>query len=512
MFSGVSAVVVAGLFDFSKASGEIIIRNITKLGGSASIYKQVPRSFTHAIVPSDITHERLLKCLNVADLNGILVVTAAWAVDSVKTKRRLPEGDYLWTESRARKTSLPENVTSRSPKTSPLVQSPPRSPQYFFEASVDQAVKSEVTISPHFPKFSQVNSETQEKWEHKKHLFSFAMDSNDLNKNDDIAKVFEFLEECYKLLEDRGRHFSYREAVARLHSLPFKVTCVEQLKGQYKFGTKLLKKIGEILQTGTCKRAEAFKRHEMLNCVKLFNQIWGVGHTTAKQLYRSGYRSIESLKADPPKYLNPNQRVGLELLEELNERIPREEAAQIIEIVTQVSKVVVRERPLMVTPCGSYRRGRPLVGDVDILMTFEDGSDYQGVLEQIVVQLEAEGLLTHRLTFSGKTEAKRPSHDLYAGVGRLPGGKHRRIDLKFYPRQNYAWALLHFTGSANFNRSLRLFAKKKGFRLSDEGYFSAVRCQQGETLHGTLSAVCYTEADIFALFGIEYKTPEERDI
>jgi DNA polymerase lambda len=144
-------------------------------------------------------------------------------------------------------------------------------------------------------------------------------------------------------------------------------------------------------------------------------------------------------------------------------------------------------------------------------MTFEDGGDYQGVLEQIVGTLEAEGLLTHRLTFSGKTEAKRPSHDLYAGVCRLPGGKHRRIDLKFYPRQNFAWALMHFTGSASFNRSLRLFAKKKGFRMSDEGYFSAVRVH-GETVHGTLSAVCYTEADIFALFGIDYKAPEERDI
>mmetsp|Transcript_8832 Transcript_8832/g.17146 ORF Transcript_8832/g.17146 Transcript_8832/m.17146 type:complete len:513 (+) Transcript_8832:75-1613(+) len=512
MFSGVSAVVVSGLYDFSKASGDIIMRNIVKLGGKAVHYKQpLPKQYTHVITPSDITHDRMLECLKLTELPQSLIVSAAWAIESVKCKRRLPEGDYLWREVSPRKTSLPDNVNPNPKKASPLQQSPPRSPQYFYESQVDQSVATAVQKSPYQPKYSQVDQATQDKWDSKKHLFSFAMESSDHAKNDSLAKVFEFLEESYKLLDDKGRHFSYREVVARLHSLPFKVSCVEQLKGQHKFGEKILRKIGEILETGTCRRAEALKKHELLNCINTFNKIWGVGHQTAKQLYRAGYRTIEQIKENPPKFLNANQLVGLELFDEINEKMPREEAALIIERVEQTSKAVVRGRPLVITPCGSYRRGRQLVGDVDILMTFEDGGDYTGVLEQIVTSLEAEGLLTHRLIFSGKSEFKKPSHDLYGGVCRLPGGKHRRIDLKFYPRQNYAWALLHFTGSAHFNRSLRLFAKKKGFRLSDEGYFSAVRTK-GETMHSSLSAVCYTEADIFALFGMNYKTPEERDI
>jgi DNA polymerase/3'-5' exonuclease PolX len=34
----------------------------------------------------------------------------------------------------------------------------------------------------------------------------------------------------------------------------------------------------------------------------------------------------------------------------------------------------------------------------------------------------------------------------------------RRIDIKAYPLDQYGFALLYFTGSGNFNRSMRLFA------------------------------------------------------
>ena len=36
--------------------------------------------------------------------------------------------------------------------------------------------------------------------------------------------------------------------------------------------------------------------------------------------------------------------------------------------------------------------------------------------------------------------------------------KVRRIDIKAYPKDQYGFALLYFTGSGNFNRSMRLFA------------------------------------------------------
>jgi DNA polymerase/3'-5' exonuclease PolX len=71
---------------------------------------------------------------------------------------------------------------------------------------------------------------------------------------------------------------------------------------------------------------------------------------------------------------------------------------------------------------------------------------------------------------------------MFAGVCQLePGLPHRRLDIKVYPRHAFAWALVHFTGSANFNRSMRLFAKKKGLRMSDEGIFPAIRDREETT-------------------------------
>ena len=48
-----------------------------------------------------------------------------------------------------------------------------------------------------------------------------------------------------------------------------------------------------------------------------------------------------------------------------------------------------------------------------------------------------------------------------------PNSLHRRIDMKIYPSDQYGFALLYFTGSDYFNRSMRFFARKKGYSLSD---------------------------------------------
>jgi DNA polymerase lambda len=46
---------------------------------------------------------------------------------------------------------------------------------------------------------------------------------------------------------------------------------------------------------------------------------------------------------------------------------------------------------------------------------------------------------------------------------------HHRIDIKYYPINEYPYALLYFTGSDMFNRSMRLYASKLGIQLSDHG-------------------------------------------
>ena len=48
-------------------------------------------------------------------------------------------------------------------------------------------------------------------------------------------------------------------------------------------------------------------------------------------------------------------------------------------------------------------------------------------------------------------------------------GQHHRIDIKHYSVDQYAFALMYFTGSDLFNRQMRMVAHSKGLMLSDHG-------------------------------------------
>jgi DNA polymerase lambda len=88
---------------------------------------------------------------------------------------------------------------------------------------------------------------------------------------------------------------------------------------------------------------------------------------------------------------------------------------------------------------------------------------------------------------------------------------HRRIDIKIYPKSEFGYAVLYFTGSDYFNRSMRLFARKKGFSLSDRGLFPAFRVKNQKVWEGQ-NIPCYTEEEVFKVLGLEFRTPEERDV
>ena len=80
-----------------------------------------------------------------------------------------------------------------------------------------------------------------------------------------------------------------------------------------------------------------------------------------------------------------------------------------------------------------------------------------------------------------------------------------------YRKENYPFALLYFTGSADFNRLLRLNARKKGFALNDYGLVSFKKFKNEEK-DNTTKIKCYCESDIFKTLGIEYIAPEDRDL
>ena len=212
---------------------------------------------------------------------------------------------------------------------------------------------------------------------------------------------------------------------------------------------------------------------------------------------------------EDPFLLTTNQMVGLQYYEDFAERMPRAEATKIANTVKRGATKIFGKN-IVVTACGSYRRGKQTCGDVDCLITRTDDQPIEGMLKQLVVHLEDKGFLRERLALSTKLTDRGCEN--YMGVIRVHGSdKSRRIDIKIYPKEQYGFALLYFTGSKNFNRDMRLFAEQKGYTLSDHGLVPLAKAK-GKKITKDMTVPCLTEEEVFKALGYPYKIPEERDI
>uniref|UniRef100_A0A6B2L3W2 DNA polymerase n=1 Tax=Arcella intermedia TaxID=1963864 RepID=A0A6B2L3W2_9EUKA len=317
------------------------------------------------------------------------------------------------------------------------------------------------------------------------------------NLNEHITSILEVLEKNSHSQGEKWRAFAYGKAIRVLKNAKFKVNSVEDAKKLHGIGLKIQEKIQEILETGQLRRVQLESSDERTVTFNLFSQVFGAGPATVTKWYSQGFRTLEDLKQKAK--LTYQQEIGLAYYEELQQKIPREEVTQIGKIVSDTAIAIVPG--LKVVVCGSYRRGRQECGDVDILMTHKKTNCLTDLLPRIIQELEKVHFLTDHLT-------KIENTDKYMGVcQRAPGMPHRRIDIKLFPRHEWACALLYFTGSGHFNRSIRLWARKLSMSLSEH----ALVRRYSETEKGEPVPV-KSEQEIFQVLGLKYQAPEQRDI
>ncbi|CAG8549843.1 8816_t:CDS:2 [Racocetra fulgida] len=141
------------------------------------------------------------------------------------------------------------------------------------------------------------------------------------------------------------------------------------------------------------------KLQVLLNHYQRMRDEWrtlSVGASTAMKWYAKGYRTFDDIIKNVK--LTHAQRIGIEYFDDLQERIPRDEVTEISKRVKEAASKI--DPDLLCITVGSYIRGQPTCGDIDILIT-KNGLD-------------------------GKKDYETSSK--YFGLCRLPGGKHRRID------------------------------------------------------------------------------------
>ena len=113
-------------------------------------------------------------------------------------------------------------------------------------------------------------------------------------------------------------------------------------------------------------------------------------------------------------------------------------------------------------------------------------------------RLKKSGLVTDDLSLGARQ---------YHGVVRLTeSSPFRRLDLLLFPPEEYACALLHFTGSGGFNRHMRAHALEQGFTLNEKGLHKGTAETKGEPVKVTC------EADVFQAIGMDWREPEDREM
>jgi len=301
--------------------------------------------------------------------------------------------------------------------------------------------------------------------------------------NSELVQNFQILRDYYAKKRDRFRSAAYARAVRALSRLP-EIKTTEDVKGIKGIGKTLTAKIEEYLSTGKINKVESIK--DEVNDVHPFEKIFGVGPKTSYRLQSMGFRTISDLKSNTHVLTN-QQKTGLKYYYELLEKIPRIKITALSIIIKYLIDKTFGRDTYQMDVAGSYRRGKPFSGDIDILIT----SEYF-TLEQLVSMLTRYDIITDTLSMRNTK---------FMGIAKCPGQKrpHYRLDIEFLPREEYFSGLLYFTGSKELNVEMRLIAKNKGYLLNEHGLF-----RNGRRLP------IDSERDIFDKLEIEYLMPTDR--
>ena len=316
-------------------------------------------------------------------------------------------------------------------------------------------------------------------------------------------ELIHITQEMEQILIKLGQAFranAYKKAATSLEKMETEITTPSDLDGIPNIGTGIKEKLTEFMQTGKIQYLEEIKNTPKI----IFTNIYGIGPKKADELEKSGLTSINELvnaSYNNSKLLNEKQKIGLKYYKQINERIPRSEITKFEDILTTQ---VTTDTKLQFEIVGSYRRGAKDSGDIDVIFTTTDPSQsakqQEDLFKNIIGKLTGNGNIRHILA-QGKTKC--------LVIGHIPPSVlHRRIDFLYTPPEQYAFAILYFTGSKHFNTAMRGLALKKGLSLNEHAFTIAKTGNPVSSLDP--NATFKTELDIFNYLDMEYKEPQAR--
>lgn len=297
---------------------------------------------------------------------------------------------------------------------------------------------------------------------------------------DEVIKIFAEMAKIWEILGQEYKVYAYLRAINLLKL---------GLNTGPGIGKKLAVKIEEIIKTGTLQEYEELKSLPEIKSIEILHRIKGFGPEFIKKNKLVSISDIIKRVKSGKLKLNQMQQIGLKYYKDLIQPIPRDEIAKTFKAIK--AKKLTNGKLYLV---GSYRRGKKSSKDIDILLVRKKINNHNNdnILSKFIDKLKQMNIILDYF-INGQTR--------FSGILQIPGINKipRQIDILLVPEEDLWPAMLHSTGSNNFNRRIRLIAKMKGMKLSEKGLFKGKRKMN-----------ISSEKEIFDILDIPYLEPKDR--
>ena len=316
--------------------------------------------------------------------------------------------------------------------------------------------------------------------------------------NEAIANV---LDEIGDLIELKGenvfRAVTYRQVARTIRDLrePVAALLEQGRLGEIpKTGPSVTEAITQLIQTGESKRHTELKAAVPDGLITLL-RVPGVGPATARTIHKElGIASIEDLEEAAksgrlrqlPKIQAKTEENILKSIAALKQRTGRSlihhARAAANEMIAALRGSVELEQ---ISICGSSRRYRDTIGDIDLLVAAANGAP---IMDAFTTAPSVERVLAKGETKSSVVVAR--------GL---------QIDLRVVPPDSWGAALQYFTGSKEHNVRLRGYALRKKLLLNEYGLYRVGAEARGQEIASR------TEEEVYAALGMDRIPPELRE-
>lgn len=315
--------------------------------------------------------------------------------------------------------------------------------------------------------------------------------------NRDIANIFDTVADMLLLKgEIIHRVMAYRNAALSIREAPRDLRAMAasgELGTLPNVGKIISEKITEMLETGKLEFYENLKAEIPVGVVEMLN-INGVGPKKAVHFWKEmGITSVDALetaakenklKTQPGMGAKSEQKIleGIALYRKQvdNPRTPLGAALPIAESI--LARMLALPEALHGDIAGSIRRGRPTIGDVDLLIASHNA---EPIMDAFVQLDEVSRVLGH-----GPTKS---SVELHNGL---------QVDLRVLAPERYGTGLNYFTGSQMHNIAIRKLALERGLSLNEHAF---------TPVNGDPEILCDGEEAVYATVGLSYIPPEIRE-